>query len=117
MSPRKKESAEGASSSWVQLYEARRATKAPQLRPVGRPPSIIPRKKVGVTLSKGEEAELDIWQQRFSLFLGRKVSTGETVGIIARILSARFDDLGDLDLTKMEDLETLVTKLVKGEGR
>ncbi|HMN12941.1 MAG TPA: hypothetical protein PKD55_11510 [Bellilinea sp.] len=113
MSPRKQE--EKVTSNWAQLYEARRATKTPQMRPVGRPPSIIPRKKVGLTLSKGEEAELEVWQQRFSAILGRKVSAGETVGILTRVLSARFDQLGEVDVTEIDDLEEFVNKLVRGE--
>lgn len=102
-------------AAWVQLYEARRATKTPQVRPVGRPPSMIPRKKVGVTLSKGEEAELGAWQKRFSSLMGRKVSVGETVGILTRILTARFDALGLDHETTLEELADFVRWLVEGE--
>jgi hypothetical protein len=46
-----------SSNAWVQLYQARRMTSDPQSRPPGRPPSLVPRHKVGLTLPKGEIAE------------------------------------------------------------
>jgi hypothetical protein len=76
-------------SAWVQLYEARRAAQEAETRQPGRPPSPIPRHKVGFTLSQGEIAELESWQNRLSELLGRRVSTGETIGILTRICSAR----------------------------
>jgi hypothetical protein len=33
--------------------------------------------------------EIDTWQDRLSPLLGRKISLGETAGILARICSAR----------------------------
>jgi len=45
--------------------------------------------KVGFTLSQGEIRELEAWQDRFSRLLNRKVSTGETIGILVRICTAR----------------------------
>ncbi|KAF0107693.1 MAG: hypothetical protein FD147_2401 [Chloroflexi bacterium] len=89
-------------SAWVQLYEARSVPSEPELRSPGRPPGIVPRRKVGLTLSQGEVTEIDRWQERFSDLMGRKVSAGETVGILTRICSARLthlrerlgDDLG-----------------------
>ena len=80
-------------SAWVQLYEARRAVGTVKTRSPGRPPAPIPRRKVGLTLSQGEITELDGWQDRFSKLLGRKVSMGETVGILTRICSARMHNV------------------------
>jgi hypothetical protein len=42
-----------------------------------------------VHLTDGERAEIDAWQLRLSPLLGRKVSLGETAGILARICGAR----------------------------
>jgi hypothetical protein len=75
--------------AWVQLYEARRLDMEVEPRTPGRPPSPIPRRKVGFTLSQGEIRELEVWQDRFSRLLNRKVSTGETIGILVRICTAR----------------------------
>ena len=75
--------------AWVQLYEARRMAVEYEARSPGRPPSPIPRRKVGFTLSQGEMRELEVWQERFSRLLERKVSTGETIGILVRISTAR----------------------------
>jgi len=77
-------------NAWVQLYQARQIkADIAETRSPGRPPSPIPRHKVGLTLSQGEISELEVWQERISTLMGRKVSTGETVGILARIASAR----------------------------
>lgn len=97
-------------NAWVQLYEARRVTAEPETRPAGRPPGVVPRRKVGLTLSQGENSEIDIWQERFSTLLRRKVSAGETVGILTRMASARFTRLG-LDIEDIT-LGQLVEKLV-----
>ncbi len=75
--------------AWVQLYEARRVAVEYEPRSAGRPPAPIPRRKVGFTLSHGEMRELEVWQERFSRLLLRKVSIGETIGILVRISSAR----------------------------
>jgi hypothetical protein len=75
--------------AWVQLYEARRLAIEYETRSPGRPPAPIPRRKVGFTLSQGEMRELEVWQDRFSKLLLRKVSVGETIGILVRISSAR----------------------------
>jgi len=100
-------------NAWVQLYEARRIFDQPQSRPPGRPPSVVPRVKVGLTLSKGEIRELEEWQERFSDLLGRKVSIGETVGILSRICTARLAYLGGPELPA--DLNQLVDWMVSGE--
>jgi hypothetical protein len=82
-------------SAWVQLYEARSVPSEPESRSPGRPPGMIPRRKVGLTLSQGEISELERWQERFSRIMGRKVSVGETVGILTRICSTRLANLGE----------------------
>jgi hypothetical protein len=61
-------------NAWVQLYEARRVPSDQEVRAPGRPPGTVPRRKVGLTLSHGEIAEIDVWQQRFSELLHRSVS-------------------------------------------
>ncbi len=80
-------------TAWAQLYEARRIPAAPETRTPGRPPAPIPRHKVGVTLSQAEVFELEAWQNRFSELLGRKVSIGESIGILTRICSTRLSRL------------------------
>lgn len=100
------------SNAWVQLYEARRQVNEPQARPVGRPPSIVPRTKVGLTLSKGETSELEEWQERLTTLIGRKVSIGETVGILSRICSARLEQMPEN--YQPTDLDDLVNRLVSG---
>lgn len=96
--------------AWLQLYDAR-ANQTQESRPVGRPPAPVPRYKVGLTLSQGETAELKVWQDRFSEMLGRKVSIGETVGILARICSTRLSRLADHDFDGMMDF---IEHLVEG---
>jgi hypothetical protein len=94
--------------AWLQLYDARN-NQTQESRPVGRPPAAVPRYKVGLTLSQGESAELKVWQDRFSEMLGRKISSGETVGILARICSTRLSRLSEQQYdTMMELIEHLV---------
>jgi hypothetical protein len=97
----------------VQLYEARSVPSEPETRSPGRPPGIIPRRKVGLTLSQGEITEIEHWQERFSDLVGRKVSAGETVGILTRICSSRFGHMEDRLLVK--ELSELVEKLIGEE--
>jgi hypothetical protein len=100
-------------NAWVQLYEARRVPNEPETRSPGRPPGIVPRRKVGLTLSQGEITELENWRVRFSGLLHRSVSAGETVGILTRICSARFSRMkGEEDV---DALVALVEKLVGEE--
>lgn len=99
-------------SAWVQLYEARRVIAEPESRPPGRPPAPIPRHKVGITLSQGEVNELEAWQDRFSKLLGRKVSVGETVGILTRICSGRLARLGED--ANVDNLLQLVERMAGG---
>lgn len=100
----------GNKPAWVQLYEARNVPANPDARPPGRPPAPVPRRKVGLTLSQGEISELEIWQERFTALLGRKVSTGETIGILARICTARLNRIGEHDETNLVELvERLVS--------
>jgi hypothetical protein len=76
--------------AWVQLYEARQnMVVEAEARTPGRPPAPVPRHKYGVTLSQSEINELTAWQERISTLLRRKVSLGETIGILTRISSAR----------------------------
>jgi len=99
----------GNKPAWVQLYEARNVPANPDARPPGRPPAPVPRRKVGLTLSQGEISELEVWQERFTRLLGRKVSTGETIGILARICTARLNRVGDQnDASLVELVERLV---------
>ncbi|NLG95892.1 MAG: hypothetical protein GX491_00875 [Chloroflexi bacterium] len=98
-------------NAWVQLYQARQMkVEITDSRPPGRPPSPIPRRKVGITLSQGEISELGAWQERFSELLGRKVSTGETVGILTRICSARMSRINQPEAA--ESLIELVEKMI-----
>ncbi|HEY9088438.1 MAG TPA: hypothetical protein VIO36_09745 [Anaerolineaceae bacterium] len=94
----------GNKPAWVQLYEARNVPANPDARPPGRPPAPVPRRKVGLTLSQGEISELEVWQERFTKLLGRKVSTGETIGILARICTARLNRVGEHDETNLVEL-------------
>lgn len=98
-------------SAWVQLYEARRAVGKVKTRSPGRPSSPIPRRKVGLTLSQGEITELEHWQERFSNLLGRKLSMGETVGILTRICAARLSNLSS-DNGAVTSLDELVEKMI-----
>jgi hypothetical protein len=101
MNPEVKPSAKPA---WVLLYEARRPTPLAPTRSRGRPPRVTPRKATVFHLTDGERLELNIWQERLSPLLGRKLSLGETAGILARICSAR--------LSKVQN-ETFVKSLAE----
>lgn len=101
-------------SAWVQLYQARQLkADIVETRSPGRPPSPIPRHKVGLTLSQGEISELETWQQRLSELMGRKISTGETVGILTRICTARFAHLDEAN--QWGSIVDLVEKMVGEE--
>lgn len=98
-------------TAWVQLYQARQLlAETAESRQPGRPPSPIPRHKVGMTLSQGEITELGVWQERLSSLLGRKLSTGETVGILVRVSSARLVRIGDD--ARFDTLVDLVEKMI-----
>jgi hypothetical protein len=98
-------------SAWVQLYQARQMkADVSEARSPGRPPSPIPRRKVGLTLSQGEITELEHWQERLSELMGRKISTGETVGILTRIATARLGRLNSPE--SIDSLVELVEKMV-----
>jgi hypothetical protein len=79
-------------------------------RQPGRPPSPIPRRKVGLTLSQGEITELEAWQERLSALIGRKLSAGETAGILTRICSARLARMNGS--VKFDSLVELVEKMI-----
>jgi hypothetical protein len=92
-------------TAWVQLYEARRSSEEVEIRLPGRPPASIPRKKIGFTLSQGEIHDLEQWQDRLSNLLQRKISKGETVGIVTRIASARLARLSnEIQIASLVDL-------------
>lgn len=97
-------------SAWVQLYEARHVTEPVSTRLPGRPPAPIPRHKVGITLSQAEVHELEIWQDKLSSLLRRKISVGETVGILARVCSSRLERVAEDG--EISDLADLVEKMV-----
>ena len=82
-------------NAWVQLYEARSVPAETETRAPGRPPGMIPRRKVGLTMSQGEITEIENWRERLSKLAGRKISAGETIGILTRICSSRFAQLDD----------------------
>lgn len=98
--------------AWVQLYEARRPRPPQRTRPRGRPPRVTPRKATVFHLTDGERKEIDAWQERLSPLLGRKVSLGETAGILARIASARLNETSQD--TPFESLTDLARVLVEG---
>lgn len=101
-------------SAWVQLYQARQIKAGlSETRPPGRPPSPVPRRKVGLTLSQGEISEIEHWQNRLSELMGRKLSTGETVGMLTRICTARLGRIDDA--AKIDSLVDLVEKLIGEE--
>ena len=97
-------------SAWVQLYEARQAGLEIKSRPPGRPPSLIPRRKVAMTLSQGEINELDAIQEKLTSIMKRKVSIGETVGIMTRICTARIARISEREepMTLAELVERMV---------
>jgi hypothetical protein len=99
--------------AWVLLYEARRLSPPTRTRSRGRPPRVTPRKATVIHLTDGERSEIDDWQDRISPLLGRKVSLGETAGILARICSARLPRINE-DLT-FDNLSDLVRSMVGEE--
>jgi hypothetical protein len=99
--------------AWVQLYEARRAIEPVNTRLPGRPSAPIPRQKVGVTLSQAEITEIEAWQGRFSTLIRRKISVGETIGILTRICSARYERVAEF--VETDELTDLVEKMVLKE--
>ena len=113
MSPTSPVESGTAKSAWVQLYEARNIPVEVQTRSPGRPPGPVPRRKVGVTLSQGEIVELEVWQERFSILLHRKISTGETVGLLARLSTARFAAISTRQ--SPQGLADLVEKMIGQE--
>ena len=99
--------------AWVQIYEKRRVVEPVTTRLPGRPSAPIPRQKVGVTLSQAEITEIEVWQRRLSALLRRKISVGETIGILARICSGRYERIAEY--TGTDDLGYLVEKMVAKE--
>jgi hypothetical protein len=99
-----------AKPAWVLLYEARRPIPISRTRPRGRPPRVTPRKATVIHLTDGERMEIDTWQERLSPLLGRKISLGETAGILARICSARLPKVENG--TEVKSLAELVAVMV-----
>jgi hypothetical protein len=97
--------------AWVQLYEARRVEVEVESRPPGRPFFLVPRRKIGLTLSQGEIQEIEDWQERFSKLLNRKISAGETVGILTRMATARYTKLAGKGVDP-DNLLEMVEKMV-----
>lgn len=100
--------------AWVQLYEARRPTSLIRTRPRGRPPRVAPRKATVFHLTDGERREINSWQEQLSPLLGRKVSLGETAGILARICSARLPTIDQKGV--IDSFADLVKFMVGEEG-
>jgi hypothetical protein len=100
-------------SAWVQLYEARRAAGPVEAKTPGRPPALVPRRKYGLTLSQGEFHELEAWQERMTHMLRRKLSMGETVGILTRVCTGRLDAIGSPE--NYTNLGELVEKMIGKE--
>jgi len=74
---------------------------------------VVPRRKVGLTLSQGEITELENWRERISSLLHRSVSAGETLGILTRVCSNRYNRLENPE--EIGSLAELVERLI-GEG-
>jgi hypothetical protein len=53
---------------------------------------------------------LEAWQERFSVLLERKVSIGETVGILTRISAARYNRVMSKNSAKA--LDELIERMV-----
>ena len=96
-------------SAWVLLYEARRPTPIMRTRSRGRPPRVTPRTATVIHLTDGERMELNTWQKRLSPLLGRKISLGETAGILARICSARLPKVQyETDVNSLTELVAIM---------
>jgi hypothetical protein len=53
--------------------------------------------------------EMNTWQERLSPLLGRKISLGETAGILARICSARLPKVqNDTDVKSLTELVAIM---------
>lgn len=100
-------------NAWVQLYEARRVPNEQEVRAPGRPPGVVPRRKVGLTLSQGEITELENWRERLSGLLNRSVSAGETLGILTRVCTNRYNRMDDAE--DIQTLAELVERLIGEE--
>jgi hypothetical protein len=104
----------GPRYAWTQLYEARKSPRYQIAEKTsvgrGRPERLIPVRKSTLYLSAGDEAALKKWQHTFSVLLGRKPSTGETAGILAKIVAERFSALDLHD--NPDSLDALVAALV-----
>ncbi len=80
--------------AWALLHETKSSLPAPTPLPAGRPPRSSPARKSTVHLTSGDEEAIHLWQHFFSDILGRKVSLGETFGLLARICQERAEMIG-----------------------
>ena len=55
---------------------------------------------------------MEEWQDRFSKMLDRKISTGETIGILTRMCTSRYERLLSKSGTADENLKILVEKMI-----
>ncbi|MHC1732948.1 MAG: hypothetical protein AB9888_13095 [Bacteroidales bacterium] len=100
--------------AWALLHETT-SQKIRSSLPTGRPPRSSPTRKSTVHLTTGDEEAIRQWQAYFSSALDKKVSLGETFGLMARILRERAEllniPLHEPDTQTQKFLE-LVQKLV-----
>jgi hypothetical protein len=98
--------------AWVQLYEARRVEVEVESRPPGRPPSLIPRRKIGLTLSQGEIQEIEVWQERLLEAVGtassRQVKRWASSLVSARLAIRSWKVKGVDPETLLEMVEKMV---------
>lgn len=111
--PKKKEPV----SAWLQLYIAQK-TRTPSGKPTirpGRPGRVVAWADLHMEMPQGDLKQVRDWQKRFDVLLNRKVSLGETVGLLARICTARFDVLDPNGVP--DDIENLVDLMVGDDTR
>ena len=103
-------------SAWLQMYIAQK-TLIPSGKPEvprGRPRRLVAWADLHTEIPQGDLQQVRDWQQRFNDLLGRKVSLGETIGLLARINTSRLEFLDVKTLP--EDIQTLVNLMI-GESR
>jgi len=100
--------------AWALLHETKTNQPATSPLPAGRPPRLSPARKSTVHLTSGDEEAIHLWQNVFSEVLGKKVSLGETFGLLARICQERAAmlDLSLNDYHGPDRLVDLIQKLV-----
>lgn len=105
--------------SWLELYEAKSSeaqAKVPSEKPRGRPRRTMVTKKHTVYLTAQEWEMVGKWQEILSGLMRRQVSTGETAGILARIIDERYDVLSLEHLpSRMDELVALLVEAAGSE--